>query len=713
MQTLPVCMYGESDRLRQGMYMDNTLIKRTADNIRTLSVAMVEKANSGHPGGAMGGADFTAVLFSEFLGFDPDDMAWPFRDRFFLDPGHLSPMLYAIMTFFEKYTVDDCMQFRQWGSPTAGLLELDVSRGVETTSGPLGMAHGMALGAAIAERFFAARFGEWTAHKTYAYISDGAIQEEVSQGVGRVAGHLGLANFIMFFDSNGIQLSHETAVVTNEDLVKKYESWGWRVETIDGHDIDRIRAALTRATEETQKPSLIIGKTILGRGALREDGTSLAGQCSIHGSPISKAGGSVAKTMANLGGNPENPFEIFADVADGFKKVVAEKRTASAQRKKIAQAWENKHPDLAIKMKNMLDGEAPQIDFRAIKHKKNSATREASGEVLSVFADTVENMIVSSADLSTSDYTSRFLEKTGVLKKGDFSGRFFQAGVAELTMALIANGLALHGGIIPVCSTFLVFSDFMKPAVRLAALMGLPVKYVWTHDSFRVGEDGSTHQPVEHEAQLRMYEKLVNFTGKRSMLVLRPGDAAETTVAWEMALENRSSPTALILSRQKLRDLPPADYFMRYFQAQQAQQGAYILQEPKEGKARIILAGNGSELGLLIDVAEELASEKGIAARVVSVISEALFREQPKKYQQEVVPFGMPVFGLTAGSPDALAGMCGPLGKVFGMKCFGASAPAEKLDEKYGYTRENIVREVESYLQEYETAVKRIAGLHT
>jgi transketolase len=689
--------------------MDTSLVNRAADNIRLLSAAMVEKAKSGHPGGAMGGADFVNILYSEFLRYDPDDLQWPFRDRFFLDPGHMSPMLYSILTLTGVLSLEDIEQFRQWGSPTPGHPELDPSRGIENTSGPLGQGHAMALGAAIAERFLAVRFGEWSAHKIYAYISDGGIQEEISQGVGRIAGHLGLSNFIMFYDSNDIQLSHKTNVVTSEETAKKYDAWGWNVETVNGNDPEQIRAALTRAAQETEKPTLIIGRTVMGKGCMASEGGSFESQCKTHGMPLSKAGASFERTVENLGGDPQNPFVIFPDVEDYYATVRSKKAAEAAEARKAQKAWEEKNPELAKKLEQFLSGQIPEIDFSAIEQKPNVASRSASGAVLAALADQVENMIVCSADLSDSDNTNGFLKKTTAFTKGDFTGKFLQAGVAELTMGAVVNGMALHGGVIPACGTFFAFSDYMKPAARLSALMGLPVIFIWTHDAFRVGEDGPTHQPVEQEAQIRLLEKMANLEGERSMLVLRPADAAETTVAWKMALENTKTPTALILSRQPIADLPAMDGSTRFQGALAAQRGAYIVHETGDSPD-ILLVANGSEVSTLIAACPAL-EEKGLKVRVVSVISDALFHEQDDAYQKSVIPFGLPTLGLTAGLSVALQPVVGPLGKAIGMTRFGASAPFKVLDEKFGYTAENVVEHVERYLSEYRANLERICSL--
>ena len=679
--------------------MDNNMVNKAADNIRILSAAMVEKAKSGHPGGAMGGADFVNVLYSEFLNFDPDDMAWPNRDRFFLDPGHMSPMLYSILALVGTISLDDLSNFRQWGSPTPGHPEVDITRGIENTSGPLGQGHAMAVGAAITERFLVSRFGEWMVHKTYAFISDGGVQEEISQGAGRIAGFLGLSNLIMFYDSNDIQLSTETKDVTIEDTAKKYEAWGWKVMTIEGNDASQIRDALAKAQAETQKPTIIIGKTIMGKGAVTEDGSNYERQCSTHGMPLGEAGASFEKSIENLGGDPKNPFVIFPEVKELYAEALASKRKAVAAKKEVQKKWEAENPQLAAKLKSFLSGKVPAIDYEAIAQKENIATRAASSTVLAAFAEQVENMIVASADLSNSDKTDGFLKKTKAFKKGDFSGAFLQAGVCELTMAAIANGMALHGGVIPVCATFFVFSDYMKPAARLSALMQLPVKFVWTHDAFRVGEDGPTHQPIEQEAQIRLLEQLKNHHGDNSMLVLRPADALETSVAWKMAMENTKTPTALLLSRQNITNLPVKSGSTRYKDALQAEKGAYIVQT--DGNPDITLVANGSEVSTLIDGAEKLRA-KGMKVQVVSAISEGLFRNQDKAYQEEVIPSDVPTLGLTAGLPVTLQGLVGPFGKSIGLDHFGYSAPYKVLDEKFGYTGDNVVKQVEIYLKEYK-----------
>lgn len=672
----------------------NTKLTRVADNVRILSAAMVEKAKSGHPGGAMGGADFITVLYAEFLRYDPDNMAYPHRDRFFLDPGHMSPMLYATLSLAGHYKTEDLQSLRQWGSVTPGHPETDVLRGVENTSGPLGQGHAMALGAAIAERFLAARFGEWMAHKTYAYISDGGIEEEISQGVGRIAGHLGLSNFIMYYDANNVQLSTKVDEVDTENVAMKYEAWGWNVLTIDGHNINAIREALVAADSETERPTLIIGRTVMAKGAMAADGTSFEDKVSTHGQPLSAAGADLAATVKNLGGNPDDPFAVFDESREVFAERREQLREWAARQAAVEKSWRSEHKDLARKLDDYFSGKLPEIDYKTIEVKPDVATRAASAAVLGVYAEKVGNMIVSSADLSNSDKTDGFLKKTRPIVKGDFTGQFLQAGVSELTMACVMNGMALHGGVIPACGTFFVFSDYMKPAVRLSALMRLHVIYVWSHDSFRVGEDGPTHQPVEQEMQIRLMEHLKNHRGERSMVVLRPADGDEAVMAWNLALEEQR-PVALVLSRQNIRSLKAMGSTSRREEAVQAAKGGYVVMDA--AKPAAILIASGSEVSTLVEGAEQLAAE-GIAVRVVSVPSEGLFRDQPRSYQESVLPAGVPRYGLTSGLPVTLRGLVGENGTIHGLDHFGYSAPFKVLDEKFGYNGATVAAEVKKML---------------
>ena len=667
---------------------DNKLMNRAADNIRILAASMVEKANSGHPGGAMGGADFVNVLFSEFLVYDPQNPRWEGRDRFFLDPGHMSPMLYSVLALTGKYTLAELAQFRQWDSPTPGHPEVNVMRGVENTSGPLGQGHTYAVGAAIAAKFLKARFGEVMSQTIYAYISDGGIQEEISQGAGRIAGTLGLDNLIMFYDSNDIQLSTETKDVTTEDVAMKYKAWDWKVIEINGNDHDAIRAALKEAKAESERPTLIIGKTTMGKGARKADGSSYEANCATHGAPL--GGDAYINTIKNLGGNPDEPFTIFPEVAELYAKRAEDLKKIVAEKHAIKDEWAKANPELAAKMAEFFSGKAPKVNWDAIEQKAGIATRAASATVLGALATQVENMVVASADLSNSDKTDGFLKKTHAFKRGDFSGAFFQAGVSELSMACICIGMSLHGGVIPACATFFVFSDYMKPAIRMAALMEQPVKFIWSHDAFRVGEDGPTHEPVEQEAQIRLMEKLKNHKGHNSMLVLRPADAEETTIAWKLAMENVYTPTALILSRQNIANLPDGTDYA------QVAKGAYVIAGADENPD-VILVASGSEVSTLVAGAELLRKD-GVKLRIVSAPSEGLFRSQDKAYQESVLPTGAKIFGLTAGLPVNLQGLAGANGKVFGLESFGFSAPYKVLDEKLGFTAENVYNQVKEML---------------
>ena len=672
---------------------DIKLMNKAADNIRILAASMVEKAKSGHPGGAMGGADFVNVLFSEFLVYDPKNPAWEGRDRYFQDPGHMSPMLYSVLALAGKFTIDELKEFRQWGSVTPGHPEVNVMRGIENTSGPLGQGHTYAVGAAIAAKFLKARLGDVMNQTIYTYISDGGIQEEISQGAGRIAGTLGLDNLIMFYDANNIQLSTTVGEVTTENVAMKYEAWGWKVITINGNDVTATRRALTEAKAETSRPTLIIGNTIMGKGAVGADKSSYENKVSTHGQPLSAAGVSIADTIRNLGGNPDDPFQIFPEVAELYAKRAKELEAIVAERYAAKAEWAKANPELAAKMDLWFSGKAPVIDWKAIEQKPNQATRAASATVLGVLATQVENMIVSSADLSNSDKTDGFLKKTHAFVKGDFSGAFLQAGVAELTMACVCIGMSLHGGVIVACGTFFVFSDYMKPAIRMAALMEQPVKFIWSHDAFRVGEDGPTHEPVEQEVQIRLMEKLKNHKGHNSMLVLRPADVTETTIAWKMAMENTATPTALIFSRQNITDLPAKGN--RYDEALQAEKGAYIVDSDENPD--VIMVASGSEVSTLEEGAALLRAD-GIKVRIVSVPSEGLFRSQSKEYQESVIPTGSKVFGLTAGLPVNLEGLVGANGKVWGLESFGFSAPYKVLDEKLGFTGQNVYNQVKELL---------------
>ena len=666
-----------------------TSMNKAADNIRLLTAAMVEKAKSGHPGGAMGGADFINVLFAEYLIYDPSNPFWEGRDRFYLDPGHMSPMLYSALAMQGKFSIDDLKNFRQWNSITPGHPERDIEHGIENTSGPLGQGHTFAAGAAVAQKFLAAQLGnEVMQHKIYAFISDGGIQEEISQGTGRLAGVLGLNNLIMFYDSNDVQLSTNCDIVMREDTAMKYKSWGWNVLTINGNDVDEIRQALNEAHKETERPTLIIGKTIMAKGALKADGTSYEGDFRTHGAPL--GGDAYVNTIKNLGGDVENPFVIWDETREIYSKRKEELTKIVAERHAIEAQWAEKNPEKALKMKEWFSGNAPKVDWSGLVQKPNGPTRAASAACLGVLSEQVKNMIVSSADLCNSDKTDGFLKDTHNIERGDFTGAFFQAGVSELTMACMCIGMYLHGGVIPACGTFFVFSDYMKPAIRMAALMRVPIKFIWSHDAFRVGEDGPTHEPVEQEAQIRLMEKLRNHKGQDSVRVFRPADVNETSVCWQMAMENMETPTALILSRQNVDNLAEGTNY------ELARKGAYVVGNSDENFDVILLA-SGSEVSTL-EAGAVLLRKDGIKVRIVSVPSEGLFRRQSAEYREQVLPKGSKIFGLTAGLPVTLEGLVGSNGKVFGLDSFGYSAPFTVLNEKLGFTAENVYNQVKALL---------------
>ena len=458
--------------------------------------------------------------------------------------------------------------------------------------------------------------------------------------------------------------------------------------SINGNDVDEIRMALKEAKAEKERPTLIIGKTVMGKGARKADGSSYEANCATHGAPL--GGDAYVNTIKNLEGDPANPFVIFPEVAELYTKRAAELKKIIAEKYAIKAAWAKANPELAAKLETFFAGKAPKIDWTVIEQKAGGATRVGSATVLGALATQVENMIVASADLSNSDKTDGFLKKTHAFKKGDFSGAFFQAGVSELTMACVCIGMSLHGGVITACGTFFVFSDYMKPAIRMAALMEQPVKFIWSHDAFRVGEDGPTHEPVEQEAQIRLMEKLKNHKGRNSMLVLRPADVEETTIAWKLAMENVYTPTGLILSRQNIANLPAGTDYA------EAEKGAYIVAGSDENPD-VILVASGSEVSTLVAGAELLRKD-GVKVRIVSAPSEGLFRSQSKEYQESILPTGAKIFGLTAGLPVTLQGLVGCDGKIWGLDSFGFSAPYKVLDEKLGFTAENVYNQVKTML---------------
>ena len=670
--------------------MNNAIIKRAADNARILSAAMVQKAKSGHPGGAMDSTEFFAVLFGEFLRFNPKAPYWRARDRFFMDPGHMSAAFYAALCYTKRLTTDDLSNFRQLGSHTPGHPDLDVVRGIENTSGPLGLGHALALGSAIAERILVNRFGKLFEHKTISLLSDGTIQEEIAYGVGRIAGHLKLSNLIFYFDSNNIQLSSQTKDVMSHSIAAQYEAWGWRVYSIDGHNPNELRKALTDAYAETEKPVFIIGNTIMGKGIRDSENNPFESKVSTHGQPIDAAGASTWHTITGLGGDPKNPFVVWPDVEEVFNMRLNDLQKEADDWLSRYKTWENVYPKLAEELELWQNNKAPALDLSVIPQKQGVATRVNSGTILAWLADNQKNMIVSSADLSNSDNTQAFLDKTGFFKPGDFSGSFLQAGVAELTMGAVMCGIVLHGEFTATCATFFVFSDYMKPIMRLASLMALPVKFLFTHDSFRVGEDGPTHEPIEQEAQVRLLENLTLPSGKPAMLVLRPAYATETTLAWEMAMANGNSPTTFILSRQVM---PPLEN--TYSKANAA---GYIVQYAENPD--LTFAANGSDVYLCCQAANILRNE-GLSIRVISVMSPRLFADLPQNEREALIPRWGAAFAVSSGVPSVFTPVVGRLGRSWGLTEFGKSAPFTVLEKEFGYTPEAVAEKARNYLAEY------------
>jgi len=671
--------------------LHNAIIRRAADNARILSAAMVQKAKSGHPGGAMGSTEFFAILYNEFLRFNPKDPYWLARDRFFMDPGHMSAAFYSMLCFIKKLTTDDLKNFRQLGSRTPGHPDLDVLRGIENTSGPLGLGHALSLGSAIAERILVNRFGKVFEHKTICLLSDGTVQEEIAYGVGRIAGHLKLSNLIFYFDSNNIQLSSPTEEVMSHSVAAQYEAWGWQVYSIDGHNPDELRKAFANAYSETEKPVLIIGNTTMGKGIKDAQNNAFENKVSTHGQPIDAAGASTAQTITSLGGDPENPFVIWPDVEESFNKRLDELQKEADDWHVRFKTWEKIYPNLAKELKDWQNNRAPVLDLSVIPQKQGVATRVNSGAILAWLADNQKNMVVSSADLSNSDNTQAFLDKTGIFKPGDFSGAFLQSGVAELTMGSIVCGIVLHGEFTATCATFFVFSDYMKPIMRLASLMALPVKFLFTHDSFRVGEDGPTHEPIEQEAQVRLLENLTLPSGKPAMLVLRPADATETTLAWEMAMANGYSPTAFILSRQVM---PPLEN-----PHSKANAAGYIVQNADNPD--LTFAANGSDVYLCCQAADILRNE-GLSVRVISVMSPRLFADLPQPEREALIPRWGAAFAVSSGVPSVFTPVVGRLGRSWGLTEFGKSAPFAVLEKEYGYTPEAVAKKAIVYLADYK-----------
>ena len=660
--------------------MGSNLDQLCVNTIRTLAIDGVQKANSGHPGLPMGAADMAYVLWTRFLKHNPADPAWPDRDRFVLSAGHGSMLLYSLL-YLTGYDLplEQLKQFRQWGSRTPGHPEYGETPGVETTTGPLGQGLGNAVGMALAERLLAARFNrpgfEIVDHYTYALISDGDLMEGVSHEAASLAGHLGLGRLICLYDDNSITIEGDTALAFSEDIATRFAAYGWHVQSADGHDRAAVAEALRQARAESTRPSLILCHTHIGYGSPHRQDTA-----KVHGEPL--GADEVRQTKEALGWPPEAQFYVPDEALVHFREALERGAEAQARWAEMFAGYERAYPELAAEWKRRLAGELPagwEAQVPAFEAEDGPlATRAASGKVMAALAPSLPELIGGSADLHPS--TKTYLSAYPAVEKGRFEGRNLHFGIREHGMGAILNGMALHGGIRPYGSTFFVFSDYMRPTIRLAALMGLPVIYVFTHDSIMVGEDGPTHQPVEHLPSLRAMPGLV---------LLRPADANETAAAWRVALEHRDGPVALVLSRQKLPILEGVD-------PEGVARGAYVLADAED--PRVLLLATGSEVEVALG-AQKLLAEEGIAARVVSMPSWELFEAQPRAYRDSVLPPEITArVAVEAATPLGWDRYVGPEGAVIGMTRFGASAPYQVLAREFGFTAENVAAQAKACL---------------
>lgn len=656
------------------------------NTIRTLAMDAIQKANSGHPGAPMGLAPAAYVLWTRFLKHHPTNPRWADRDRFVLSGGHASMLLYSLL-HLSGYDVslEDLKNFRQWGSKTPGHPEYGHTPGVETTTGPLGQGFANAVGMAMAERHLAARFNRPEAgiidHHTYVMCGDGDLMEGLSAEAASLAGHLGLGRLIVIYDDNGISIEGSTAIAFTEDVGRRFEACQWHVQRVDdGNDVEALAAAIDGARKESRRPSLIMVKTQIAYGSPNK-----AGSADAHGAPLGKE--EVCLTKKCLGCPEDVDFCIPETVGARFRQLQEKGSQAEAAWQEMKEAYGRRHPRLAETLQRALDGRLAEGWEDALPVFKPQdgpmATRAASGIVLNALAAEIDTLMGGSADLAPSNKT--FLNNIPEFQKDAYEGRNIRFGVREHAMAAVMSGMALHGGLKPYGGTFLVFADYMRPAIRLAALMGLPVVYVFTHDSIAVGEDGPTHQPVEHLASLRAIPGL---------LVIRPADATETAEAWRIAAASTDRPVALALTRQKLAVLDRAVLP----QARALAKGAYVLEDPADGDPDIILMASGSEVHLIMAASRALA-DKGIKARVVSMPSWELFEAMPASYREEVLPAGIPArLAVEAGLPMGWERYVGATGDVIGVSGFGASAPGPVVQEKFGFTVENVVRRAEAIL---------------
>jgi len=673
-----------SNEAQECRALDDALCINT---IRTLSIDAIQEANSGHPGAPMGLAPAAYVLWTRIMKHHPTNPAWPNRDRFVLSGGHASMLLYSLL-HLTGYDIgmEDLRQFRKWGSKTPGHPEYGHTPGVETTTGPLGQGVANAVGMAMAERHLAARFNqvghEIVDHYTYVMCGDGDLMEGVASEAASMAGHLGLGKLICIYDDNRISIEGATDITFTEDVALRFKAYGWQaISVTDGNDVDAIQAAVEAARANTEQPSIIILRTFIAYGSPNKQGSADA-----HGAPLGID--EVKLTKRNLGCNEDECFCVLEDPLRIFRQCIDKGAEAEAEWKARFDTWREQYPGLARDWDEAMSGALPDgwdnalPDFPA--DGPPVATRAASGQVLNALAERIPTLMGGSADLAPSNKT--LINSDHDFQKPGYNGRNIRFGVREHAMGAILSGLALHGGIRPYGGTFLVFADYMRSTIRLAALMRIPVVYVFTHDSIAVGEDGPTHQPVEHLAGLRSIPGLV---------VLRPADAAETREAWRVAVTSQDTPVALILSRQKL---PVLDR-KKYAAADNLSRGAYILSE-SDGPAEIILIATGSEVPLALAAQEKLA-EKDVAARVVSMPSWELFQQAPPEYRDEVLPPAVPVrLSIEAGLPMGWERYTLRSDAIIGVEGFGASAAGPVLMEKYGFTTENVVHRALALLGE-------------
>lgn len=648
---------------------------KTISSLRMLSVDMIEKAKSGHPGLPLGSAPMLYTLYKDFLNFNPEKPKWINRDRFVLSAGHGSAILYSLLNLFGfDVSIDDIKNFRQWGSKTPGHPEYGDTDGVDATTGPLGQGITMAVGMALAEAHMRSHFtvDGWSPvdHYTYALVGDGCLMEGISHEAASFAGSHKLGRLIVLYDSNNISIEGNTDITFHDDTLKRFEAYGWHTQRVeDGNDIEKIKEAIENAKKD-ERPSIIEVKTVIGFGA-----GSVEGSEKSHGAPIGEDNRKAL--VEKIKWNETEEFTVPEDVKENAAKIVEEKKKIYVEYKKKLQEYESKNPDKYREYIDWIHFKHEADLSKLLDSKEKDATRSASGAALQEVAKAIPNMIGGSADLGPSNNSQ--IKDSGFISSSDYNERNIHFGVREFAMAAISNGISLHGGLKPFCATFFVFSDYMKPAMRLAALMNLPVTYILTHDSIGVGEDGPTHEPIEHLAMLR---SLPNFS------VIRPADFNETVHAWEVA-QKATKPTALILSRQKLETLKIESENLKY--------GAYIAKTEKD-KLDLVVVATGSEVGVTME-ASKILEDKGYGVRVVSMPSWDLFDEQDEEYRESVLPCGVKTASVEAlstfGWDKYTKG-----GLKIGLDRFGASAPGSELFEHFGFTPEKIADKLESFIKE-------------